>query len=196
MANLSAWAQSHKPQLAIGGVGAAALLGLVSARKRKTASPAGATAGGTYSGPIQGGDPYGMTNDVVNSITPQLQALQQAITAIGAQTGNPTPGMSADPYSVGQAVGPNETIVQSLWDPVMNTFINLTSAGGVYTSTPMALPGEGSFLGSAAKRFKDPNAMASELALHGQFAQGGLTLLPGGGYTLTNTHGEKYVFGK
>lgn len=97
--NLAAWAQAHKPQLAIGGVGAAGVLGLVSARRRKTGTAAapGATQAGTYSGPVQGGDPYGMTNDVVNSITPQLRALQQAVTALGLGTSAPQGSLPATP---------------------------------------------------------------------------------------------------
>jgi hypothetical protein len=112
---------------------------------------------------------------------------------VGQSGGSPTP---ADPYSLGQQVSPTETIVQSMWDPLMNTWLNMTSGGGVYTSTPMALPGEGSFLGTAAGRYKDPAALATELALHGQFAAGGLSMMPGGGYTLTNTKGERYRYGK
>jgi hypothetical protein len=94
--DLAAWAKSHKPQLAVGGIGGAAVLGLIAHRSRTKAAAKGATAGaangaqGSYSGPVTGGDPYGLSQDITNGITPQLQALQQAITTLQQGASTPT----------------------------------------------------------------------------------------------------------
>lgn len=53
------------------------------------------------------------------------------------------PSIPANPYTVGTVVAPGESIVQSIYDPAKNTWVNLTSKGGIYTSAGLPLSGSG-----------------------------------------------------
>lgn len=114
-----------------------------------------------------------------------------------AYAGNPAGGPAGsgtpvnNPYSMGQEVAPGETIVAQQYDQDRHIWINMTSKGGIYTSSGQTLPGQGSYLGYAAGT-ANPGV---EAALHGNFGAGGLSLMAGGGYTETNINGEKYNFG-
>lgn len=136
----------------------------------------------------------------------QFAIIDQALTVFGAPPGAPyqgvvqcTPTPTPPPpttvpnqYVAGQLVNPQsgETIVQSLFDPVLGEWLNLTSHGGIYTSGGNKLLGKGSYLGYAAGT---PNP-GVEIALHGNFGPGGLAINPDGSYKLTNTNGETYNF--
>lgn len=107
------------------------------------------------------------------------------------------PGIQpANQYMVGQNVGPGESIVQGIWDPKLNEWLNLTNKGGVYTSGGSTLLGDSSYLGYAQQRYGSGTpSQQQELALHGNFSQGHIAVLPSGGYRLTNSQGETYNFG-
>jgi hypothetical protein len=105
-----------------------------------------------------------------------------------------------NPYQMGQTVNAGESIVQSLFDPVFG-WLNLTSKGGLYTSPEGGSTGfraigsepyGGSYLGYVSTL--PQSQQAAQMAQHGTFAPGGLSVGPNGAYTLTNTAGEAYSF--
>ena len=105
--------------------------------------------------------------------------------------------MAENTYSIGQVVNSTsgERIVDSVWSPTYG-WLNLTNFGGIYTggggsASINELDHGGSFLGYAGTS-ADPGL---EVAIHGKFDRGGITVTPDGGYVLTNALGERYSFG-
>ncbi|HLY84815.1 MAG TPA: hypothetical protein VKQ71_17655 [Acidimicrobiales bacterium] len=193
--DLAAVFQAHRTPILVAGGGG--LLGLVVLKRKKTASstPTSAATGAntTTQAPfVTGGDPYGLANDVTNSLTPQLQSLQQQIAGLQnnppappvtppAGTVPPTAPAPPSPAPPAPATIPfnmpvfpaGESAVSVMLNPVGGWDI-LTNQGGLYN--------EGSpFYGSAFGK--------------GTFAPGGLAVTPGGGYALTNTAGQHFTFG-
>ena len=53
-------------------------------------------------------------------------------TSISQPSPPTSPPIAVNPYSVGTAVTKNETITQSVYDPLYNGWLDLTSKGGIY----------------------------------------------------------------
>lgn len=105
---------------------------------------------------------------------------------------------NTNPFKVGMVVNQQsgERIVESVYNPTLNTWMDLTNLGGVYTSPSGKLLGsQQSYLGYVAQKYGQGTPQAQqEIALHGNFGPGGLRLNPDGSYALTNVKGETYNF--
>lgn len=83
---------------------------------------------------------------------------------------------------------PGEYVVQVAPSPEGGWYA-LTNRGGIWTKGDAPMYGFGSYVGYALSTSNPP----LQMAMHGQFARGGLRVYAGG-YTLTNTLGETYNF--
>jgi hypothetical protein len=160
-------------------VAALALFVYLRSKSSSAATTATTTTGDTAVG-------LGQLTDFENSIGAQIASLGQAVAGLQAGTTSPSPAAAPktpgpagptapfNPYTVGTKVTTSETIVQSLWDPAVKAWLDLTSRGGVYTSTGLGLTG--SAFGT------------------GTFAGGGLQLGPNGSFIETSTSGKKTTY--
>jgi hypothetical protein len=105
--------------------------------------------------PIQMGDTFVNTGNPSGTNTQTPTPTNQGPPPAG-NLPPPTPGGGGppnpvqNPYPVGTQVAPNEKIIQSIYDPLYNTWINLTSMGGLYVGP------KGAAQGSAYGKVKGP----------------------------------------
>lgn len=100
----------------------------------------GAVSGNPQSAPVTApSSPSTTTTSTSNTPAP----ISTPTLAAPTPSGNTAAVVALNPYGVGTRVTSSETISQSVYDPLYNSWVDLTSKGGIYTSPGTSVSGSG-----------------------------------------------------